>query len=99
MPDKEKKEILLDKYGDEILTKVNFKYGDEMKRICKTKYLYVYIVSINGIKTYRAELNTKNVGFCFSETFANMRDAALTIDKVLMDKKIYPVNILVPRKV
>jgi len=99
MPDKEKKEILLDKYGDEILTKVKFVYGQKMKRISKTKYKYVYIVSFNETKTYRAELNKDNYGFSFIECFANLRDAALTIDKELMKNRIDPVNILVPRKV
>lgn len=90
MPDKEEKVILYDKYGDEILSEVTITHSSEMKRVSKTKYKYVYIVSYNGVKTYRAELCKLRFNKCFSI----LRDAALAVDKKLMENKIDPVNIL-----
>jgi hypothetical protein len=74
----------------QILTEITQLRGKMMKRISPTRYKYVYIVSYNGVLTYRAELPKLH----FAKTFAIARDAALAIDKKLLENNIDPVNIL-----
>lgn len=73
-----------------ILTEITQLRGKLMKRIGPTSYKYVYIVSYDGVLTYRAEL-TK---FHFHKCFAIAKDAALAIDKKLLENNQDPVNIL-----
>lgn len=73
-----------------VLTEITQLRGKTMKRIGSTSYKYVYIVSYDGILTYRAEL----VKFHFNRCFALARDAALAVDKKLLENNQDPVNIL-----
>jgi hypothetical protein len=67
--------------------------GLMMKRICKTEYKYVYVVAFDGLPTYRAEL----AKYRWSKCFPRLRDAALAVDKKLIEMMLPPVNILVKR--
>ena len=60
-----------------------------MKRFSKTDYKYVYIVSYDGVKTYSAEIPA----FKYYKSFAEIREAAIAVDKELMKNGKYPVNI------
>lgn len=55
-----------------------------MKRLGKTDYKYVYIVSYDGVKTYSTEIPT----FKFYKCFPDIRDTA--VDKKLMEKRKRP---------
>ena len=59
-----------------------------MKRLGKTDYKYVYIVSYDGVKTYSTEIPT----FKFYKCFPDIRDTA--VNKKLMENGKDPVNIL-----
>ena len=67
-------------------------YGT-MKRICKTEYKYVSLVTYDGTPTFRAEL----CKYKWMKCFASCREAALAVDKKLIEKGKQPVNILVKR--
>lgn len=61
--------------------------GVDMKREGNTEYKYVYIVSFNGVKTYRAEI-PKLKPKCFEEA----KDAAKYVDLKLAQMGKFPVN-------
>ena len=67
--------------------------GKTFKRLGKTSYKYVYHVSYDGVETYRAELS--KLHYC--ECFANPRDAAIAVDKKLLEHGKEAVNILKKR--
>lgn len=73
-----------------ILTEVTQLRTKRMKRIGPTRYKYVYIVSYDGVLTYRAEL----AKYHYMKCFAIAKDAALAIDKKLLENNQDPVNIL-----
>lgn len=73
-----------------ILNKIDSIRGKKFKRLGKTKYKYVYIVSFDNVETYRAELSK----YKFCKCFDNMRDAAIAVDKKLLENNKEPVNIL-----
>ena len=73
-----------------ILNKIESIRGKKFKRLCKTKYKYVYKVSFDNIETYRAELSK----YHFCKCFDVIRDAAIAIDKKLLENNKEPVNIL-----
>jgi hypothetical protein len=75
---------------DKILNEIKIMRGKVFKRLGKTHYKYVYIVSYDGIETYRAELNKYHLCKCFSDS----RMAALAVDKRLLEAGLNPVNIL-----
>lgn len=65
--------------------------GKTMKRHGSVEgYEYVRIVSFDGEMTYRAEIPTLKV----NKSFADARDAALYVDKLLLQAGKRPVNIL-----
>ena len=73
----------------EKLNKITAIKGKKMKRLGKTDYKYVYIVSYDGVKTYSAEIPA----FRFCKCFPDIRDAAVAVDKKLMENGKDPVNI------
>lgn len=73
----------------EKLSKITAIRGKKMKRFGKTDYKYVYIVSYDGVKTYSAEIPA----FKYYKSFAEIREAAIAVDKELMKNGKYPVNI------
>lgn len=79
-------------FANTVLGAVPSVYG-KMKRICKTEYKYVSVVSYDGIPTFRAEICEYKWMKCFS----SCREAALAVDKKLIEKGQKPVNILVKR--
>ena len=79
-------------FANTVLGAVPSVYG-YMKRICKTEYKYVSVVSYDGIPTFRAEL----CKYKWRKCFASCREAALAVDKKLLEKGQKPVNILVQR--
>ncbi len=65
--------------------------GKTMKRHGKVEgYHYVQLVSFDGEFTYRAEIPVLKV----SKTFANARDAAIFVDRKLLESGKSAVNIL-----
>ena len=74
----------------ETLIKLPHVRGKKMKRIGKTEYKYVYIVSYDDVKTYTVEIPALR----FYESFAEVREAAITVDKELIKAGKEPVNIL-----
>lgn len=75
---------------DKILNEVTNTRGKKFKRLGKTRYKYVYIVSYDGVETYRAELSKYHLCKCF----ADCRLAALAVDKKLLEEGQEPINIL-----
>ena len=73
-----------------ILNKIDSIRGKKFKRLGKTKYKYVYKVSFDNIETYRAELSKYHLCQCFDI----IRDAAIAVDKKLLENNKEPVNIL-----
>lgn len=80
-------------FANTVLGEVPSVYG-KMKRICKTEYKYVSVVTYGGIPTFRAELCKYKWMKCFS----SCREAAVAVDKKLLEKGQKPVNILVKRQ-
>lgn len=74
----------------ETLTKLPHVRGKKMKRIGNTEYKYVYIVSYDDIKTYTAEIPSLR----FYKSFADVREAAKTVDIELIKNGKEPINIL-----
>ena len=79
-------------FANIVLGEVPSVYG-KMKRICKTEFKYVSVVNYDGVATFRAELCKYKWMKCFS----SCREAALAVDKKLIEKGKQPVNILVKR--
>jgi len=79
-------------FAKPVLGAVPSVYG-KMKRICKTEFKYVSVVSYDGVTTFRAEI----CKYKWMKCFANCREAALAVDKKLIEKGQQPVNILVKR--
>lgn len=74
-----------------ILKEIKHTRGKTMKRHGSVEgYKYVRIVSYDNEKTYRAEIDE----FKVCKSFANARDAAIYIDKKLLENGKEPVNIL-----
>lgn len=63
--------------------------GKKFKRHGKTSFKYVYLVSYDGSLTYRAELSKHG----FSKCFPSAREAAIAIDKKLIELGLTPVNV------
>lgn len=67
----------------------------ETKYVKGTTYKYVYQRVIKNEKTiYEAHILT----FKWSKYFLNEREAAIAVDKKLLENNRNPVNILVPKK-
>ena len=79
-------------FANKVFSKVPSVYG-MMKRICKTEFKYVSVVSYDGVPTFKAEL----CKYKWMKCFASCREAALAVDKKLIEKGQQPVNILVKR--
>lgn len=74
-----------------ILVEIKDTRGKNMRRHGSVKgYEYVRIVSYNGKKTYRAEINELKV----CKSFAKARDAALYVDMAFLNAGKNPVNVL-----
>lgn len=74
----------------ELLSEITDVRSKIFKRISSTDFKYVYMVSYDGVKTYRAEL----AKYKFYKCYANVRDAAKAIDIMLIKNGKSPVNIL-----
>lgn len=72
----------------ELLTQIDNTRGKNMKRHGDTKYKYVYIVSYDGVMTYRAEISK----FGFYKCFSDVRDAAKAVDREFLKNNKEPVN-------
>ena len=72
---------------DEKLTEIKDTFGKKMKRYTgleyDTGYKYVYVVSYDGLMTYRAEFKNPK----FNQCFATAKKAASTLDLFLMKSK------------
>jgi hypothetical protein len=77
-------------FGNVVLDSMPNLYGN-MKRICKTEYKYVSVVTYDGRPTFRAEIRK----YKWMKCFASCREAALAVDKKMIEKGNQPVNILV----
>lgn len=62
----------------------------KMKRICKTEYKYVSVVTYDNVLTYRAAIPK----YKWMKCFAKAKDAALAVDLKLIEKGKSPVNVL-----
>ena len=71
----------------------NKKYFGVQKYIHKSdKYKYVYLIYVNGVEKWRGDLCKLGGG---TKLFDKERDAALYIDKQMLELGRKPVNILV----
>lgn len=85
-------EELKGKFANIVLGEVP-SFSRKMKRICKTEYKYVSLVSYGGVFTFKAEL----CKYKWMKNFSSCREAALSVDKKLIEKGENPVNILVKK--
>ena len=61
-----------------------------IKRLGKTMYKYVYLISYNGVETYSVEMPM----YKYYKPFENLREAAIAVDKKLIENEREPINIL-----
>ena len=61
-----------------------------IKRLGKTMYKYVYLISYNGVETYSVEMPM----YKYYKPFENLREAAIAVDKKLIENNREPINIL-----
>jgi len=70
--------------------------GNNMKYIGKTKYKHVseYINTKTKVLFYMASVKSKVKGLNMTKSFSDIKEAALCVDKYLINKGKEPVNIL-----